>query len=58
MTLSFEEKTQAKPQRSRIPFQRRIQDFKIEGAQKMSIAHHERKARNHFHSGGVHIGLS
>ena len=34
--------------------QGRIQDFKIEGAQKMSSEHHERKTRNHYHSGGVH----
>ena len=34
----------------------RIQDFKIEGAQKMSSAHHEHKARNSFNLGGVHVG--
>ena len=36
------------------PWQGRIQDFKIEGAQKMSSAHHERKAMDPYHSGGVH----
>ena len=34
----------------------RIQNFKIEGAQKMSSAHHERKAQNPYYSGWVHIG--
>ena len=34
--------------------QGRIQDFKIEGAQKMSNAHQERKTRNPFNSGGFH----
>ena len=28
-------------------------EFKIEGAQKMSSAHYERKTRNSFNSGGV-----
>ena len=34
--------------------QGRIQNFKIEGSQKMSKGLHERKARNPFNSGGVH----
>ena len=36
--------------------QGQIQDFKIEGAQKMSSAHYEREARNPFNSAGFHIG--
>ena len=34
--------------------QGRVQYFKIEGAQKMCSAHHEREARNLFNSAGVH----
>ena len=37
--------------------QGRIQDFRIEGAQKMWNAHHERKALNPFNSVGVHKAL-
>ena len=32
----------------------RIQEFKIEGAQKMCSAHHKREDRNPFNSAGVH----
>ena len=34
--------------------QGRIQDFNVEEAQQMRSAHHERKARNPFNSGGIH----
>ena len=34
--------------------QGRIQDFTIEGAQKLRSAHHEREARKLFNSAGLH----